>query len=218
MRIISKFKDYYDGVCNSYDEKDIIYIREEKSYPFIPTQADRKVFMSHNFTVDVYYAVMQFQIELYPFGFCGKFYVMFKNSNNFYSNIDKLIDSYLESATKPRRVEISKQRKRIVTSALDQSSRMLTALDAYNIFDLHNCLYFRLAESQNNLLITTDFDSLAKFNFFQLLDANSTYQELEMYLGTVMVREQQPSQITDNKILLQSKGFDIKTSFRHPVK
>jgi hypothetical protein len=39
-----------------------------------------------------------------------------------------------------------------------------------------------------------------------------------MFLNSVLVQREEAPQITDNTVLLEAKGFDKKTSFRHPIK
>lgn len=58
---------------------------------------------------------------------------------------------------------------------------------------------------------------LEKYNFAKVKDPFTAFQEISMYLGNQLTHVEEPIQISDKDMLVE-KGFDIKTSFRHPVK
>lgn len=55
---------------------------------------------------------------------------------------------------------------------------------------------------------------LQQFDFQCVFNPEACFQELSHYLGNVLTQPDNPSQITDNKVLCSAKGFDVKTSFR----
>lgn len=56
---------------------------------------------------------------------------------------------------------------------------------------------------------------LKDVEFYKVFQPMLAYQEIEMFFNSVLVGEANPPQITDNKVILEAKGFDNKVSFRH---
>jgi hypothetical protein len=62
-------------------------------------------------------------------------------------------------------------------------------------------------------------DFLKNYKFFKVLDPWQAFQEIQMFVGGVLPRNPNPMvEITNDKIKIHKHGFDLKTSFRHPVK
>lgn len=60
--------------------------------------------------------------------------------------------------------------------------------------------------------------NLGKLNFVQIKDPFTAYQELEHWISNDLACQVDGPDIIDDKIKIQKHGFDLKTSFRHPVK
>ena len=55
--------------------------------------------------------------------------------------------------------------------------------------------------------------NLKDFQFFRLLDANLTFQEISMFLGGVLSNNDKPEPV-DNRYKILAHGFDLQSSFR----
>lgn len=60
--------------------------------------------------------------------------------------------------------------------------------------------------------------NLGMFGFQQVVDPFSAYQLLEAWISNDLACQVDGPDIIDDKIKIQKHGFDLKTSFRHPVK
>jgi hypothetical protein len=72
-----------------------------------------------------------------------------------------------------------------------------------------NCPIFLIADG---LIIKNP--PLQQLDFQCVFNSEECFQEISHYLGNVLTQPDNPSQITDNKVLCSAKGFDVKTSFR----
>ncbi len=84
-------------------------------------------------------------------------------------------------------------------------------------------------------IVSIDSDGLKKVEFNRRMDAYSVFQEISMWIGGVMPKQETnptgkkkfskpvktgglPVEITDNKVKIHKAGFDVKTSFRRSKK
>jgi hypothetical protein len=60
-----------------------------------------------------------------------------------------------------------------------------------------------------------DQDSLQKIQFFRAVGHNTAFQEISMWIGGVLGAVPKDAiEITDDKVKIQKKGFDLRSSFR----
>ena len=56
---------------------------------------------------------------------------------------------------------------------------------------------------------------LSTYEFYKKFDTNQTFQEISMYLGSILAKPEKPMPVLDNNTMRDIKGFD-KFSFRKP--
>lgn len=79
-----------------------------------------------------------------------------------------------------------------------------------------DCPLFFICQSYNGKTLLIKNPPLKQFDFQCVLSPEISFQEISHYISNFLTKRDNPSQITDNKILCAAKGFDIKTSFRKP--
>jgi len=219
MRIISKFHDYYDSLQT---KDDLIYLREDKE---IFTQDKFPYSLEHNIKLVEYGGEITKLITDQIIGFCDKWYIYYpiydKHKDRRTYSIKYHIcslDDYLNNL----KSKIDKRDKKFKYSyGAGKIYNVLTEIrnEYKNIFIDYQVPYFKIIKNvYSNISILTNFDNLYDVHFQKIMDVNTTFQELEMFIGNFLTKEKDITQITDSKILLESKGFDNKTSFRHPIK
>lgn len=217
MRIISKFKDYYDGPSYSSPQDDLVYIRKQKKLEF------NKNILDDNST----YCYQ----SIYYIGFCGKIYPTYSFStsidvlNFFYSTEEmlKYIDDNFDEHDaefikhgycyrkwrKSKRYywwpDFNKVKKAFRSDAIDQVNKL-------NIFEKYNVPIFSIHLYRNKTELILNCN-LSEVQFFRKFNTFRTYQEISMYLGNGRAaREYVPEM--DNKTKIEQHGFDLKESFR----
>lgn len=239
MRIISKFKDYYDtAMCHTFcNDSEAVYVRKENEIAtlkkeFIPCSINTYFRYLSSFN-----QIPPIEINVTLIVFCGKIYhcirahqiINYYNNPNYsyyYYNItsdieERIIEFY--DLSKKQKSTASKYIKLIFKSIKDQLNEIkLTESIINELSIIHRSPYFKFDLSNNirssDRHMIINFNKLADYAFYKVFDANRTYQEIEMYFNSVLVNTENPPQITDNKVLTVAKGFDLKTSFRHPIK
>lgn len=216
MRIISKFRDYYDSVQGVMYDSDIIYIRKSVKH-----QLDFKL---------PYYSFETFS-TLEFIGFCGNIYPVIISKNVSYENRrkipknvkffkrrhDVLCDTIIsydmnDAISRVRTGKYLSNNSKILNS-INNFSRELKSLD---LFEKYQTPIFGIYLKENILTLDTS-PELKDFNFQSIIDPFTAYQEIVMWLGNKAVNEY-PPQITDNIVLRDSKGFDNKSFKRRPTK
>lgn len=133
--------------------------------------------------------------------------LLFKSENDFLTN--KKINKY----DKKRYMERINYRKLVEWHKMECDTKIFKEL---------NCAYFKetidvpfiwtvqnsnSSQYQNSNCIIEKYPSLDKLKFNQILDANNIYQEIEMFVNGVLLKEEISIDISD-KDLRDSKGFD----------
>lgn len=218
MRIISSFKDYYDGVIMSSYSKDdsMIWLRQEE-----PINVNKSSILKQ-FCGRWSIWPNKYQIEISVVGFCGKIYTLFSTKQITFGSLDEALDFLYTH-------QLSKQDKKkyflsLAVSAREQNRLLVEDINkAKNVFDelflKYNTPYFVISVMDYGKSLTINYNSLKKIGFSRLVDSFQAAQEIEMFFNSVLVKNKEnPPQIMDDKTLVIAKGFDLKTSFRHPVK
>lgn len=240
MRIVSKFRDYYDGVMTSlgYHDKSMVFIRKEvevdiKDYPLFYDTGWRST--SPLLQISRYYLSSEGKKDYYAFnhfiiGFCGKLYLGFK----FYSEV-------AENKNFPFNKLSNKKTKTTITYDIDVIKSILNISDM-NLFnerveairkmdftdmfhELNTPIFVFDASTPNNFkgynssggeLIVNP--SLKKYEFYRIFDSFQAYQEIEMYVGGVLGNNEDKTLKSTDKEKIISHGFDYKYSFRKDKK
>lgn len=201
MKIISKFKDYYDGVAQSkgIDNK-IIYVRETKNL-FLK---DFKYVYNHHLTTSKYFFPFRHgyrnsqEFHTVIIGFCGKLYpLIVKNIS--YDNNEYIYDNNII--------------KELCKNHYDSFINMTNDKNILELFYKHKTPVFLLYGNNDNYNFKIN-PNLKKLEFFKIFDSSSAFQEIEMYIsGVIGLNTEKPIEISD-KSKIESHGFDYKYSFR----
>jgi hypothetical protein len=226
MRIISKFRDYYDSVAASGIDKETVYVRTRVEPQELPSElvSIDKSRRQFNGQLDGEYTVT-------IIGFCGKLYpvVVHEHYNSHYQNVREVYHSHNELMDHFEKV------KKANSSTSYQYSRALRYENLwfvniskrffgdfgsvnYESFFLDNKLVsFSLANSTrcsdeyNGFVINP---VLKDYDIFKIIDPWTAFQEISMFIGGVLGSPNKPiTQIADIDMVV-AKGFDKKLSFR----
>jgi len=232
MYIISKFKDYYDGVVGTVGlDKTIIYERETIE---IENDIDKpKVFRvkPHTWRTDnLFIKTCRAEIDKkktkkyddvlgFIVGFCGKLYVGWK-----FEYKEKSWDGVvgINSETKTDIIYGYENAKEILkvdfwNSSLDDDMKYIENYDPINIFREINSPVFILAKtdkkSRNNTIFTIN-PNLKDYEFYKVIDAFTAFNEIEMFISGVLGTGENKIIEIDDKYKIMQHGFDYKWSFR----
>ena len=227
MRIISKFRDYYD--CLSTKD-DLIFVRKETSEKIQNKDLNYTVLVSH---IKLKKTSTYIRQDVTLIGLCGEFYIHYPIETIITSKDQKinfnllLFDDYITEKSKQiRKTKTFDSYKYGLGRHINDLNKIRDYFSDY--FLKHNTSYFKVnthgkySRFNHDLgfLLTSNFNNLIEFDFQKLYRTEIMFQKIEQYLSNVIIPNQQKDlvEITDNKVLLESKGFDNKTSFRHPIK
>jgi hypothetical protein len=210
MKIYSNFKDYYDGVSSYGYDDSISYIRNSNVYDinsdivydqFFDIRSgytNRKLF-DNSFS----FKVRTLDLTYYRFkiGFCGTWY-------NFIRVFEKGFVNYYSSDTL--------EYKKITTSRFLMSKNLASDITNDELFIKYNApvLLLKFKEEYRNKFEIITNPILTEFNFFQIKDSYTAYQEIEQYLSNILVKEKPIIKLSENDRIIKA-GFDTKQSFRH---
>ncbi len=240
MKIISKYKDYYDGVQAFGIDKNLIYNRKEE---IITLDA----LPNYGSLVDVIGVLGIIILELDAFGteklylqvnrivigFCGKLIPAYqideyfegnKRSSHVYYNAENLHDFYRKIHEKQNCWEFEE-------GCLPYSVNDLNAYFKAPIFERDFTEWFQLIQSpiflvHNKTKVTTTEDNrrsnirikknpiLKNLEFYKIRDAFTVHQEIDQFIGGVLTNsETQKNQLNDIQ-KVKKHGFDENYGFR----
>jgi len=224
MRIISRWKDYYDSIQKFGQDRSLVYVRDKKRV--------EKAYCFPGFNKNFSFGPSPDQ---YIIGFCGKIYPVII----FYTTTDnkaikhvcyKLedIDKFVESNYKEAEFEEYKKKwkrgqfpkkwpKHLNQSSFNKFFVMCKDVqDTYTELFIKNYapLFVAYADRHENYI---EYNAcLKEFEFYRMFDPYQAFQEISMYLGAIAV-PQKPLPIIDDTTMSEIKGFD-KYSFRKESK
>lgn len=231
MRIVSKFKDYYDGVQKQGVDRSIVYIREQREIRFNKSTRFHKnsalgFVVSSWYKLPYYVGSPNYNIgKPILIGFCGKWHVCVEiyacrpsihgsNRALFYSYKD-MIDFSTSEKDNGLIGELSSKKTYYLSGDLTYQ----TMFDM--VGSLNDDLFVELGcpiITVKNIFgdcdnVVTLNDSLREFDFARVKDPYQAYQDISMYVGGVLrAPEKETLQISDD-CMRDKKGFD-KWSFR----
>ena len=223
MKIISKFKDYYDGAVQYGYDPDLTFVRETSE--------------ASNQVPDIVRQLLNKMGQRYDFScifFCGKAYPVYRYSDdkyiNHYGNADDIIKD-AENRKNSRKLNYypiegffkdevfaydwrEKQKFAYTEKGLKAAEEYFKEIKIPNeVFVQLDCPYFVAHYAGGDITIVKN-PQLSKYVLFKYLDAFTCYQEIRMFLGNVLtVIDQMPITTGDDKVIAQQKGFD-EMSFR----
>jgi hypothetical protein len=232
MKIISNFHDYYDS-CMSYGvDKSIIYLRKE-----VTIENDK--LCTKSILSDRYYMRSVIEVNLVIIGFCGKLYRCAKISrylkdiegNNTVLKYEYVYDlgqakNHLESLRREFKLDekqFSHKKKTHYCEILESIKNIFKKElpnDLNGYFHKYKVPVFVLEEtSLRSYKIDLKLNPrLFTYKFFKIKDAYQAFQDISMYISGVLGVGQNPMVDISNNDMIVKKGFDLKTSFRHPIK
>lgn len=227
MKLISKFRDYYDGVTHQYRDEHILYIREQKEIEFARADFEKLPYVSEahhysNYLVSETRA--EFLISFRIMGFCGKLYPFvavkerFTDNRYFFYSFHSFND-FVTSAklTLDHGIKRWRWSKGYDTTYLSEYVKFFNNRDHYTNLEakFHElnapCFLYREGANQNRKIITNPM--LKKFGFAKLKDPYSAHQELYQFVGGYLNQPERPMVEISDKDKIHKHGFD-EWSFR----
>ncbi len=199
MKIISKYKDYYDYLQGEFGIDDVLTYDRRSDNIIRPLQDPP----------DDPFA------RCYSFAICNQGYAVFSYNNKFYHTIDELVklDVILKKAGK----------RTIFTLGYGYHKNQRKAIwDTFNPkTDINKKLRKPVLVSSENSPFAKDegweIPLLREFGFARIIDPKTLFIEISNFMGWLNDNPEIPNKQT-NKEKIVSHGFDLKKSFRHRKK
>lgn len=223
MRIISDFKDYYDSGMGLDHEKDPLYLRKHEEDNILYSDLPESIRQSANCsTIDLSFG-LRTEIVLPPSPtqpyydrqtfsprfllFCGKAYGFWSSTGTTTEEMFQLI------------LEDRQNKRRLRTPSMDS---YLLPFGLPVAHDLH-------VRFNSPILLIGGFQrmvfgyqarihinpSLSRLRFYRFFDPFAAYQEIQTFIGSVLVQhDQAPQRVGSDEVIAAQKGFDPKYSFR----
>lgn len=237
MYIISKYKDFFDGVVGTVGvDKSIVYEREtidvdlDKAPDFFKRKNEYYGFSRNNtFDKISYFSVKKEHRSLFDehaffiVGFCGKLYIGWKlytiDVSKFNQNVDTKItydNEYIKTILEPKSYN----------GTLVDNINYVLNYDALPIFRELNSPIFVYDSDYKRTYINKDRLSYNHFNprffinpllkeyeFYKVFDSFQAFQEVSMFMGGVLGKGEKDIVEVADKYKIGQHGFD-KWSFR----
>lgn len=212
MRIISNFKDYYDGVAHQFFDKDLIYVRKEEIICDDIKEISKKLNL---FSKDIRNPTIHFcgtfdSLYCSIIFFCGKSYPFY---HNYY--IDKIFFTK-EEVLEYSELAIGKRLYNWHDSSYKANEIFALSEKSSNINTEYNSPIVVLTidrdNNYNNKYKLIKNYNLSKFNFANIIDPYTAFQEIFMFMNSIYRNEKVIPEV-DDKYKIQQHGFD-KFSFR----
>ena len=217
MRIVSKFKDYYDNGMKYGQDKTHTYVRNTKEVPleiksiYLSTSGSYK-----NKPEDIiyFYGVV---------GFCGDIYPFIKwhyNNDNAKSCITYDKDEIVELTT--RHIDNKKRlfynKKSYINEELEYFNNLKNNKKLKSLFLKYRVPIFSMINESLNYISkpnTLELNSnLSNLEFYRVVDPFQAYQKIDMFIGNELApRDEIEVPVGSDKVIAASKGYD-KWSFR----
>jgi len=241
MRIISKFKDYYDSALAFGQDKSVVFVRDQQELDL--KQSPYDLLNQHSPKVQLEYKKKK-DTEMF-FGpvvivFCGKTYrgmmvrrvTQLEPAKRVYGFTDtelKVFFSAEELEAYLAEYEMIIKDETRYAWMVDKSVKVREFLGAQGTTELMDyCIANRFVTLTYNESIPDSYNwrqvntkswvangNIGNLNFFKVFDPFSAYQELDMFIsGTLPQSTAMPIEISDKDRIAQH-GFD-KHSFRKP--
>lgn len=235
MYIISKKKDYYDGVAGTTGiDKTIVYDRQiieldEKNLPKEFNRYNYSVRRStpfhklNNISILKELRVLYAHVSPFIIGFCGKLYVGWKlynevESHKFPFNDKELITTITyDNDNMKKLIKLDYWR-----GNLEDDLNYVLSYDPIEIFRTLNAPIFVHDYDHDRTSIENYWRNHPKFfinpllkeyQFYKIFDAVQAFQEISMFIGGVLVNKEKEIVNVEDKYKITQHGFD-KWSFR----
>lgn len=228
MYIISKNKDYYDGVVGSVGmDKTIVYERNrnEITSDNMPRQFKNNRFSWNennpflrvcNVEIDKQKNKKYYKARGFIVGFCGNLHVGWKL--NYKENEMNNETGFVQEVTKTDIIYGYKEAKRTLKTTYWNSKLLddFKYVINYNSIDLFReykspIFVFDTDTMKDNILIINAI--LKEYEFYKVIDSFSAFQEIQMFIGGVLGTGEKEIIEIENKYKIGQHGFN-KWSFR----
>lgn len=214
MRILSNFKDYYDGVMAMDGDRKTIYVRDTVEVPD-PIKDKLIPPLLHGYNRSYYYTYYKdtwtYQVVV---GFCGKVYLALKQG----LEDDPLFFSareFFDGHNPGRFYRTPRKSDYYFLNGIDKDIENYynTKVDLSSVFDVAPVFYFEYRWHSNKLVYMAYNPPLYKIGFQRILPPYQAYQELSMWMNNLAVPNK-PMPKIDDETMQSIKGFEHKYSFR----
>jgi len=226
MYIISKFKDYYDGVVGTMGiDKTLVYERETDDAKMVEEFLHTKPFGNNygrknddNPFLKIGYGMVDhkgendknyYESSFFVVGFCGKLYLgwkfHYKVKSGFYEEtVTDIIYGYDNA---------KKYLRNYWKGKVQDDVNYVLKFDPIDIFRKINAPVFIFEDrmgNQGELIINP---CLKDWEFYKVVDTFTAFQEISMFIGGVLGTGENEIIEVEDKYKIQQHGFD-KWSFR----
>lgn len=237
MRIISKFHDYYDSVLKYGPDDHCVFVRESARLDANGRLPADLAFMRPGLRAVETFTAKRAPLSIVPFviAFCGKCYPGIRLTSSGLPSGEAAFDECCYDLASYRAhmvalgcsIEPERRRRRYrhwrhwhyrteSPTDLQDLTSFFTA-DRSPAFEAlvsrGSAILLCLSRRHSDDVELYDNPELKTLKFYQVFDAYSAFQELEMYLGGVLAHREAPMPDFDDVLKAQQKGFD-KHSFR----
>lgn len=235
MRIISKFKDYYDGGMAYGQDEAVVYVRkkEEVFIDKIRRNAYERVHGTQYapFEKELISGRNCYGIDwnVFVVGFCGKChigielkwsnYCFTEKEHAFCYNIED-VEAFYKKVLGKRDFESFRNQKapvyagyfgRISPYGLDGFRKIFNLLDSqdkYKDYFLDNKVPTFVARLESDRIEVTYNQCLKDYDFYRVVDSYTAFQELSMYISGVLGVGEPVTVDVSDECMRDAKGFD----------
>lgn len=218
MRIISRFKDYYDSYA-SHDKNQPLYVRNTEH---IKDASSPHYHSTENKWQQDPIVVM----DCYDLGFCGKFYrfwrILSGDNYKYFYDFDEL-DKYFNSASIKQAKWWNEPVKGRIYTMLHMTNKGWKSQEQFyltdsrhqswnGVFEKYKCpviISSRLNTGEKGITLNPRLSSL---QFYRIMPDWKAHQELDMYLGNI-AEDRKVIPEMENNVKITARGFD-EFSFR----
>lgn len=226
MKIISKFKDYYDGGMSLGIDETIHYVRTKSNSDISKEMLE--ILSPKNWTTlsSNYHNGRVYNgrdIESYHtrfLFFCGRAYPVvyytYESKKRFNTSTKtNILLGYDECFKFFKQLDNSKSAWRY-SNELELFKKIMSDLTSTVILDEHvkyqSPILFYSLINQGEVTLNVKLKDL---EFYRVVDTFTAFQEIGMFLGSTLCDVSTPKMpVGDDKVILNSKGFDPKYGFR----
>lgn len=214
MKIYSKFTDYYDNAtCYQICGDDQRIFKRKTKHIELPSNLFGLDW--HDYINDHWYDNKLFHVDNWAIiGFCGELYPCVVNGYDtnisyFYSPkaVSKLLTNHAKKLKKKNKQLFDKQFKSEFSQVEKTFNKLRQLNHLKDLFTQYEVPIFYTERGRRNPEIITN-PNLQDLGFTKMFNNYQARQELEMYISTIQVKEDDPMQITNNEVLRDSKGFN----------
>ena len=220
MKIISKFKDYYDHGCAwGVDETQLLKRTTKQN-----TYEVKEVLLEYDFFWD------HTRFTLKYLWFCGELYPLVTltsgvDENNFYTleSLEKALpQEYLKGAWLYkikykwfRSFDFTKEQvASFFAGEVEGYNEVLSLAEKLSKENKVPYILFEESIEEQGKLTVTEYPELYKLDFVKSFDPFTAFQEIQMYKFGVLGADANPTVEIEDKYKVKGKGFDDKYGFR----